>query len=253
MSRPSLYSSPGNRLLAALAPADLALLNVDLEPMDLPVRHVLEQPGKTIDHVYFVGRGIASVVASSRNLKRNIEIGLIGREGMSGHAILMGNHQSPNATYMQVAGAGHRMPAKKLRAAVQASPALHGILLKTVQVFLTQTAQTAVANARSMIEERLARWILMAHDRVDADTLPLTHEFLSVMLGVRRAGVTIALQALEKRRLILSRRGAIAVIDRAGLEKIAGDAYGLPEAELKRLLGTPAPAPAQAGSLRAVR
>jgi len=241
MARPSLYSFPGNRLLAALAPGDLALLTADLEPVDLPLRRVLETPGKVIDHVYFVDGGFASVVANGGRPKRHIEIGLIGREGMSGHAVVMGNHQSPNATYMQAAGAGRRMPVKKLRAAVQASAVLHGIFLKSVQGFLTQTAQTAVANAKSKIEERLARWILMAHDRLDGDRLPLTHEFLSVMLGVRRAGVTIALQGLVKRRLIQSRRGEIAVVDRAGLEKFAGDSYGLPEAELKRLLGTAPP------------
>ena len=102
---------------------------------------------------------------------------------------------------------------------------------------MVQTAQTAVANARAKIEERLARWILMAHDRLDGASLPLTHEFLSLMLGVRRAGVTEALHALEALKLIRSGRGQIVVLNRKGIERKAGDAYGAPEAEFRRLIG----------------
>jgi CRP-like cAMP-binding protein len=116
------------------------------------------------------------------------------------------------------------------------SRTLHGLFLKYVQVFMAQTAHTAIANARAKLPERLARWLLMAHDRVPGDSLPLTHEFLSLMLAVRRAGVTEAVHDLESRELIGASRGEIVVHDRKGLEKVAGPFYGVPETEYRRLL-----------------
>jgi CRP-like cAMP-binding protein len=127
---------------------------------------------------------------------------VIGREGMSVIAVVLGGDQSPHATDIQVAGEGQRITAKELRNAMNASGTLHGLLLKYVQVFMVQTAPTAIANARAHIDQRLARWILMAHDRTGEDTLPLTHEFLA--LGVRRAGVTEALQSLKRQNQHLS-------------------------------------------------
>ena len=154
---------------------------------------MMEKPGRARSKTsFFPESGIASVVAVQANETR-IEVGLIGCEGMSGIAIVLGNHQSPNETYMQVAGAGQRISVGALRAATAKSAGMHGIMLKYVQAFMTQTAHTAICNARSHIDQRLSRWILMAHDRT-SDTIPLTHEFLSLMLGVRRAGVTEALQ-----------------------------------------------------------
>jgi CRP-like cAMP-binding protein len=117
------------------------------------------------------------------------------------------------------------------------SPSLQRLLLHFAQIFMTQAAQTAVANGRAKLDERLARWLLMAHDRVSDDEVQLTHEFLSVMLGVRRASVTTALDALKKRGLIEVRRGGITVLDRDAIEKIAGSFYGVPEAEFRRLIG----------------
>jgi CRP-like cAMP-binding protein len=138
---------------------------------------------------------------------------------------------------MQAAGQGQCIKAVELRKAMQASPSLQGALLKYVQVFMVQTAHTAVANARAKIEARLARWILMAQDRLDRTSLPLTHEFLSLMLGVRRASVTEALHALEALKLIRSARGEVVVLNRKGIERKAGNAYGAPEAEFRRLIG----------------
>jgi CRP-like cAMP-binding protein len=109
--------------------------------------------------------------------------------------------------------------------------------LRYVQVFGVQTTHTAISNAQSRIDKRLARWLLMAHDRIGDDTLPLTHEFLSLMLAVRRAGVTEALDALRKQRLISYQRGIIMMRNRKGLERVAGGTYGVPEAEYKRLIG----------------
>ena len=225
-----------NRLLARLAPKDFDALRPHLEAVDFPLRFVLERPQRKIENVFFPESGFASVVAVQANETR-IEVGLIGCEGMSGIAVVLGNHQSPNETYIQMCGAGQRISVDALRKATAKSAGMHGIMLKYVQAFLTQTAHTAISNARSHIDQRLARWILMAHDRGSGPTIALTHEFLSLMLGVRRAGVTQALNALVKQGLIKSARGQITVLDRSGLEKRAGDSYGVPEAEYRRLLG----------------
>ena len=228
-------NTPQNQLLARLAPKEFDALRPHLSAIELPVRHDMEKPDRRIEHVYFLDSGIASVVAVQTDDTR-VEVGLIGREGMSGLAIVLGNHQSPNSTYIQVAGAGQRMSADALRNTLASNAGLQAIMLKYVQAFLVQTAQTAISNARSHIDARLSRWVLMAHDRTDSSTIPLTHEFLSLMLGVRRAGVTQAVHALVKQGLIQSARGEIRVLDRKGLEGSAGDSYGVPEREYRRLL-----------------
>jgi CRP-like cAMP-binding protein len=196
----------------------------------------LERPNRRIEAVYFMEAGIASVVAIQPDETR-IEVGLIGREGMSGSAVALGGDQSPHATYIQAAGQAQRIAANELRKAMTASATLHGLLLKFVQVFMVQTAQTAIANARAHIDKRLARWILMAQDRSNGNSLTLTHEFLALMLGVRRAGVTEALQNLKRRKLIDTGRNQITVLDRKGLERTAGNSYGVPEKEYRRLIG----------------
>jgi CRP-like cAMP-binding protein len=117
------------------------------------------------------------------------------------------------------------------------SRSLHQAFLLYGHAFIVQSAYTAAANGRNLIEERLARWILMAHDRIGTDDMALTHEFLAMMLGVRRPGVTITLKLLERAGLIVTGRGVISIIDRKGLEQISNGAYGEPEAEFKRLFG----------------
>jgi CRP-like cAMP-binding protein len=225
-----------NRLLAALSADDLALLEPHLEDITLARRDVLEIPNKPINDVYFMETGVASVVAVNGRGER-IEVGLVGCEGMSGVTVVMGNHRSPNSTYMQIAGETRRISSIALRKTLQQSPSLRTLFLHFAQVFMTQAAQTAVANGRAKLDERLARWLLMAHDRMAADDVPLTHEFLSVMLGVRRASVTVALDGFKKRGLIDTRRGGITVLDRKAIEKVAGSFYGVPEAEFRRLIG----------------
>lgn len=235
MAKSPIDSLARNGILAALTPGDLQLLKPHLRAMKLPLRKSFEEPNKPFEHVYFMGAGIASVVAS-RGAK-SIEIGLIGHEGMSGTCVVMGNHRSPHATYIQIAGEGWQLPVEALRTAMSKSDRLRNTLLKFIQAFMVQTAHTAVANGRATVEERLARWLLMAQDRMDSAHLSLTHEFLSLMLGVRRAGVTVALQALEQRGWIQSKRGIITITDRESLLDLADGYYGIPEAELKRLMG----------------
>ena len=224
-----------NRLLAALSRADLNLLQPHLKHGLLKLRQELEMPNRRIDYVYFPHAGIASVVAMQAN-DTQVEVGLVGYEGMTGTSVLLGSDRTPHSTYMQVAGEGHRIGALKLRHAMEVSKSLRALLLRYVQVFMVQTAHTAISNARGKLDARLARWLLMAHDRVRDESLPLTHEFLSLMLGVRRAGVTEALHSLESRKLIYTGTGKVALRNREGLERVAGDSYGMPEAEFRRLI-----------------
>ena len=136
---------------------------------------------------------------------------------------------------MQIRGAGFRIGVERLREALAHSPTLLPILLRFVHVYMVQTASTVLANGRARIPERLARWLLMAGDRVIGDGIALTHEFLATMLGVRRPGVTTALKEFERRGLIDVARGVITILDRGALETEANGYYGTAEAEYKRL------------------
>jgi len=201
------------------------LLEPHLQAIDLPRRKDLEVRNKRVDYVYFVESGFASVVANG-STKPSIEIGIIGREGMTGLSVVLGtNDRAAHDTYIQAAGNGQRMRAAALSQAITQSTDLHHALLRYVRSFLLQTASTALANGRSKIEERLARWLLMAQDRLDGDQVPLTHEFLSLMLGVRRPGVTVALQELEREGLIVQKRAMIKILDREGLEAHSNGTY----------------------------
>lgn len=225
-----------NLLLAALPDPDWQKMSTRLLAVDLQHRQPIEAAHKPIEHVYFPTRGIISIVAKSPD-GQQIEAGVVGREGMSGLAVVMSNHRSPNDAFVQVAGSALRMSADDLRVSLGESERLRQLAQRFVQVFMTQIAQTALANGRAKIEERLARWLLMAQDRLDEGTLQLTHEFIALMLGVRRPGVTDALNDLEGKGLIRSSRGLVRIVDRVGLEAAAGGIYGVPEAEYKRLIG----------------
>jgi CRP-like cAMP-binding protein len=223
-----------NRILSRLSREDFALLAPHLEATDLPFRECLEIRSKPIDHVYFIESGLASVVANAGS-DQGMEVGLIGREGMTGLAVVMATDRTPHETFMQLEGGGRRIRAEDLRQAMARSATLHRSFLRYGHAFTLQIARTAIANGRSKIEERLARWLLMAHDRIDGDDLALTHEFLAQMLGVRRPGVTIALHELETHGLIRTSRGFISIVDRKGLEASSNGAYKPPEAESPQL------------------
>jgi CRP-like cAMP-binding protein len=231
-------ASVRNRLLQAMSEDDFARLEPHLEPVSLSVKDRLVEPNQPIEHVHFLEEGLASVVAISPDNER-LEVGHIGREGMTGEPVILTVDQTPHQTFIQVAGSGLRMQAEALSGAMEASPSLKSLLLRWVQVLMIQTAQSALANGRYTIQERLARWMLMCHDRLDGDDLPLTHEFLSLMLGVRRSGVTEALHVLEGVKIVRTSRGRIHILDREKLEEIAGDCYGLSEAEYDKLIGLP--------------
>jgi CRP-like cAMP-binding protein len=221
-------------LLAALPSQSFALLAPHLQAVDLPRRANVEVPNRKITHIYFPETGIASIVASSAD-RAQVEVGIVGREGMTGVAVAHGSDRSPYSVYMQVEGAGHRIEVAVLHDAMANGG--RSIFLAFAQSLLLQVSETAVANARATISERLARWLLMVRDRVDSDEIPLTHEFLAMMMGARRPGVTEAIHELARRGLIAGARAKIVILDRRGLEETAGRYYGVPERELKRLLG----------------
>jgi CRP-like cAMP-binding protein len=235
MSPPQI--STRNLLLRALGPSDYALLQPYLERSDLELRQPIFEPNVPIERVHFLEGGVASIV-SEQEPNEQIEIGLYGYEGMSGASVVLGAGQTPHRSMIQVDGATSlHIASERLLEACGQSPELQALLLRYVHTLAVQAALTAAANAHYALPERLARWLLMCHDRVDGDQIELTHEFMSMMLAVRRSGVTVTLHTLEGTGAIRSQRGLVTVRDRARLEEIAGDSYGEAEREYLRLLG----------------
>jgi CRP-like cAMP-binding protein len=227
-----------NFILRSLSKSDLALLEPAMERVALEVRFPIEMPHVPIEHVYFIEDGIASTVGTL-NDEREIEVGITGREGMTGTAVVLGAGQTPYSTYIQSPGSGFRIASEDLRAAMKKSPTLRLALYKIVQAFMVQIGSTALANGHAKLEIRLARWLLMLHDRETGTILTLTHEFLAVMLGVQRPNVTVAVQVLEGKGLIRASRGQISVFNRSGLVDFASGFYGSAELEYARLTGDP--------------
>ena len=232
----SPHTGPRNRLLAVLPATDLSLLQPSLELVDLKARQVLEMPGAPLTHVHFVESGLVSVVGTAAPDHR-IEVAMVGHEGMTGLGVVLGDDRSLNEALVQSTGSAWRIATPALHKAMAASPTLTATLLRYVHVFVAQASQTALANGRGKLDERLARWLLMWHDRLHDDNLTTTHEFLALLLGVRRQGVTVALHDLEGRGLIRSTRSLVRILDRHGLQRAANGFYGAPEAEYDRAIG----------------
>jgi CRP-like cAMP-binding protein len=224
-----------NQILALTGDADRSLLAPDLEPCEMSRGERLERAGEPIDFVYFPESGICSVIAIAPHGRR-VEVGPFGREGMSGLAIVLGAATGKNETAVQIGGSAHRIKTEALVRAIERSRPLHWLLLRYVQAFMVQTAETLLVNSYAGIEQRLARWILMSQDRTDGRDLAITHEYISEMLAVRRPGVTEAIQMIEGRGLIRATRGLVTVLDRTGLAALAGAAYGVSEAEYQRVV-----------------
>ena len=224
-----------NRLLGSLSRAELFELQPMLVPVKLRFRQRLQSANRTVKAAYFLDSGIASVVVIANGSRSQAEVAVIGCEGFVGLPIIFGVGRSPCEVFIQVEGHGHCITSADLTEAMNQSESLRRALLRYAHVFTVQASYTALANAHGKIDERLARWLLMAQDRIASDELLLTHEFLALMLGVRRAGVTVALQHFETRGLITTARGSIVIKDRDGLEEGANGLYGAPEAEFERL------------------
>ncbi|RWY79936.1 Crp/Fnr family transcriptional regulator [Rhizobium leguminosarum] len=223
-----------NRLLRRFPEDSFELLAPLLEPVELPVRHSLVQPRKPIEHVCFLESGLASMVAESADGK-SVEIRHIGREGIAGYPVVLGVDRTPNGTFMQVPGHGLQVAKENFLPTLENAD-VRQLLLRYVHTCELQLAHTALAAAKFNVHQRLARWLLMCHDRIDGNDLPLTHDFLALMLGVRRAGVTDELHILEGMRAIKSTRGNVRILDRDMLIEIAGGCYGVPEEEYERLI-----------------
>lgn len=224
-----------NCLLSAMTPNDYMLIAPHLERVELDNQAVLLEPHALIEHVHFLESGVGSVIATQDD--DPIEVGLFGREGLSGMPVLLGVDRAPARIVVQVGpAAALRIATDNLREACLESSSLHQLLLRYVQSMIVQSAQTAAVNAHQHLPQRLARWLLMCHDRADGDDLPLKHEFLSMMLGVQRSGVTLALQNLEGGGGIRGRRGRVQILDREQLRLVADASYGAAEAEYARLI-----------------
>jgi CRP-like cAMP-binding protein len=233
-----------NKILSLLSSEDAALLAPHVESVELQREDVLFEAFKPIEYVYFLEGGLSSEVAVNRD-GNQIEVGCIGFEGLSAAPVVLGVDSTSHRSFVQVGGAALRVRSSEFRQVMATSPTLTALLLRYVHVFMIQIAATALADGRYKVEQRLARWLLMSQDRL-GERLPLTHDFLSLMLGVRRPSVTDALHVVEGLRLISAERGLIKVKDRRGLEALAGDAYGVPESEYRRLItdGWPVQQPA---------
>ncbi|MGK6324010.1 Crp/Fnr family transcriptional regulator [Sphingomonas sp. DT-51] len=226
-----------NLLLAALSPEDRALLRPHMTREKLEREQVLTPAGAEIEHVWFPEGGVASVVAHKLD-SGPTEVGIFGREGFAGTPLLLGADTSPHRVFIQIdGGTGLRIDAAPFVAAVEESASLRRILLRYVQTFIIQTADSAISNAHQRIEARLARWLLMCHDRNDGDEIMLTHEFMAMMIAADRSGVTVSLHVLEGAGMIRSKRGRVLLLDRQKLEELAGEGYGRPEAEYRKLIG----------------
>lgn len=224
-----------NRLLAALSPADFASIEPYLTRVHFDQRQVLFEPEEPIDSVIFPETMVVSLVSTFEE-GATIEVGTTGCEGMAGLPLFLGDDSSSILAFAQIPGDGLRMPAEDFMRLATSPGAFHRILLRYTQAFITQVAQTAACNGTHLVEQRCARWLLMTHDRVAGDAFPLTHEFLAFMLGVRRAGVTVAMRTLQDAGLLRYSRGSVEIVDRARLEEVSCECYHVVRAHTERLL-----------------
>ncbi|MFP2909685.1 Crp/Fnr family transcriptional regulator [Pyxidicoccus sp. 3LFB2] len=234
---------PTNRLLASLPPEALKALRPHLEPVELPLREVLFNVDVPIEHVYFPEDAVVSILGVMPD-GTAIEVATVGREGMVGLPVFLGVQRTPAHALVQVPGRGLRVRAQAFREHVQRTPGTRNALDRYTQAMFTLVAQGAACNRLHSIEERCARWLLMTQDRVGADGFPLTQQFLSQMLGVRRAGVSEVASELQREGLLKYQRGYVSIQDRAGLEAASCECYGVIRSEFSRLLeGQESPSP----------
>jgi CRP-like cAMP-binding protein len=213
-----------NRLLAALSPADLSLLEPHLKVIRTKLGSVLQQEHEPVEHVYFPLDGMISLVAVMKD-GWGVETVTVGREGAVGAAAGFGKRSAPTRATVQAEGNTLRITASEFQRATAQSDEIRRMIVDNSEAMLAQSQQTTACNTAHNLPERLARWLLQTHDRVGSDPLPLTQEFLSQMLGVRRTSVTLVAQQLQKAGAIHYTRGRIKVADRQKLEELACECY----------------------------
>ena len=238
-SQPRPAGAGGNRLieaLAVLAPSDAAWVATQIEPVDLDIGQLIARAGEPFRHVYFPETAVLSIISRMAD-GTAVEVGTVGNEGMAGVGVFLGADVSVNETVAQIPGTAGRIESTRFVDGAATRPELRRLLNRYTEAYLTQVAQTAACNRLHGIEARCARWLLMTHDRVgEAERFPLTQEYLAIMLGVRRGGVSLAAGTLRDAGLIRYSRGAIRVVDRAGLETAACECYGIVRRHFDRLL-----------------
>ena len=221
-----------NKILQSLDENTLARLH--LEPVELPVRHPLEIPGRPVRNIFFLESGIASVTTLFKD-GFEVEAGMYGHDSLSGISAFMGTRESLNASYMQIAGHGFTCDVEHAAAEFQRAGHFHSLALRAVQAQFVQSMQSAGCNAHHEIEPRFARWILLCADRTESATFALSHEFLATMLGARRTTVTVAAGKLKQAGLIRYTRNNIQILDRPGLEEVACECYSVLREHLRNL------------------
>ncbi|MGQ3355455.1 MAG: Crp/Fnr family transcriptional regulator [Phreatobacter sp.] len=216
-----------NEVLKDLAPDEADHVLRQTERIHLPLGCELHGQGSPIDHMYFMESGVTSLLHDVDGSLA--EVGMIGREGAVGYALAFGLSVSPHRALVQIPGFGLRLPAERFPALMAEIPRLGEIVRANLLHLFFQVSETAYANARVIAHRRLARWLLMCHDRADGPNIPLTHEYLATMLGTGRGAVTLGIQALEGEGFIKGTRGNIRILDRHGLLALVGGIYSPPK------------------------
>ena len=224
-----------NRILRELPPQDRSRLLTAIRPVSFTLGDVLSEPGQRITHMYFPTTAVVSSLYTTEQ-GETAEMGLAGNDGAVGLSLFLGGEATPTTATVVVAGDALKLEASVLRKEFAAGGALQALLLRYTQTFITQISHTAVCNRLHPVEQRLSRWLLMCHDRVDRDELHMTQEFISSMLGGRRETVTVAAGRLQDAGLIRYSRGHITIVDRKRLEAAACDCYPAVAAWADRLV-----------------
>ena len=225
-----------NRLLGLLAPRDYERLRPHLHRIPLEYRQSLYRAHKPIEFLYFIETGVGSLVNTMANGEAS-EVGTIGNEGVVGLPLLLGDDRAPTSVYVQVPGAGLKIKATAFNKELARSASMRTVMHHYAHAFFNQVAQSAACNQFHSIQQRCCRWMLMTHDRMQSDEFLLTQEFLAMMLGVQRTGVSAAAGGLKKAGLIRYSRGNVTILDRRGLERRSCECYGVSKKEFDRLLG----------------
>jgi CRP-like cAMP-binding protein len=224
-----------NAILKHLTPQTIESIRPQLHPVALAIRQNIYRPNEPMQFAYFVESGMISIVSLMGD-GRSIEVGTIGREGMAGASLLVGMDSVPYHYFVQIAGHGHRMDASALKAAAYHNEELRNLILRYQATSYNQSMQAIACNGLHSVPERCCRWLLMSHDRMQSNKVSLTHEFLALMLGVRRASVSEVLGPLQEKGWVQSNRGEITILDRTGLEAGSCECYGIIAGQQKYLL-----------------
>lgn len=224
-----------NKLLQILPERDYTQITRNLEFVELPRGTVLAHAGAPIDSIYFLTTGIGSIIATTPEGNR-AEAGIFGSDGYVPTSAIASAEDSPYDVIVQLNSQAYRMDYDEFRVLMDSNRNFAKVMIRSIEAFSTQLTYTAVSNAMHDVTERLARWLLMCHDRVSGNEIGLTHEFISLMLAVRRPSVTTSLHILEGNGFIRSERGNIIIRNRPAMEEFARDAYGKPEEEYRRLM-----------------